>query len=278
VRSTEIAERSYGLSRRQYILGAVGAVLTVVTGYAGVAAAKNYWPFESEDPGGGKSIAELARDLSNSGSSGERVAVLHAIGGKAVIGHPERAASVDVLTEFLRTQKGIPQDRRERSTEPEGKAPPEISLAFSILGKSGTKYDEADLRGANLSGIDVSGLDFAGGVTMFGARMAGAMFADCNFGTANWGEITMSGSWFAECFLSGLNLIDSNVGGSLFPGSRLLGCQFAGADVTSSDFSSSKLEECDFAGERLNSNGHRNAHWSAGRAPKWPDGYSPNIR
>ena len=88
----------------------------------------------------------------------------------------------------------------------------------------------------------------------------------------------MSGPWSAECFLSEMNLIDSKVGLSLLRGSRLLGCQFAGADVTSSDFSSSKLEECHFAGERLGSNGHRNAHRSAGRAPRWPDGYTPDIQ
>ncbi|WP_253834613.1 pentapeptide repeat-containing protein [Actinokineospora globicatena] len=271
--SWDAAVDSFKVGRRSLLVGAVALPLGALGSYLGVAATKDYWPFGTS----AKSVTELARALNGAASSGERIAILQEMSAKGVIGHPDRGAVVGVLAEFLRTQNGISQTRRATAADTRNKAPEEISVAFSILGKSGTNYLEADLRGANLSGIDVRGLDFSGGITMYGAKMTGSVLADCNFGGGNWGAIDLSGSWFAGGHLNGLNLTDSVLNGAVFPGSRLLGCQFAGAEISDVDFSSSDLDECDFSGQRLDSSGRRNAHWLPGKSPSWPTGYKPNF-
>jgi hypothetical protein len=247
VRAAGIAEDALGLSRRQVLLGVAGLFVAVGTGYLGVAATKSYWPFE-ESPG--DSIQDLAGQLRGATSIEQRIAVLHSIGAKARTGHLDRDAAVAVLASFLRTQDGVEKRRRDAATEGY-KAPAEISLAFTLLSKSGVTYDEADLRGAELSGVDVNDLDFSRGVTLYGADLTGAVIIHSTIGSSNAGTANLTRAWFGGCFLNGLNLIDAKLSSATFPTTRLSGCQFAGADLSGTDFAEAQLYECDFAGDRL---------------------------
>ncbi|MCG5435399.1 pentapeptide repeat-containing protein [Micromonospora foliorum] len=248
--------------------------VAIGTGYLGVAATKNYWPFG--DSSSGDSIRDLAGQLEEANSSEQRLAVLQAIGAKARIGHTDREAAVNVLTSFLRNQDGVEKRPRDAATRGH-KAPAEVSLAFTLLGKSGNTYLEADLRDADLSGIDVKDLDFSRGVTLYGANLTGAVIVHSNFGSCNAGTANLTRAWFGGCFLSGLNLIDAKLSDATFPGTRLSGCQFAGAEISGVDFTKAQLDECDFAGDRLISSGRRNARWNSGSPPKWPAGFRPNL-
>jgi hypothetical protein len=261
------------LSRRQYLVGVAGLAVAVATGYAGIAATKNLWPFESSS---GDSLEALVDRLSSAGSSEQRIAALHGIGGKAMVGHPDRLAAVQVLTSFLRDQKNVPVKRRDAATQG-FKAPAEVSLALTLLGKSGTAYDEADLRGADLSGVDVKDLDFSRGVTLYGADLTGAVIIHSTIGSCNAGTVNLTNAWFGGCFLSGLNLIDADLSGATFPTTRLSGCQLAGAELSGADFAKAQLDECDFAGDRLTESGHRNARWKSGDPPRWPPGFRPKL-
>jgi hypothetical protein len=274
VRATAIAQDALSLSRRQALLGVAGLFVAIGTGYAGVAATKSYWPFD--DSSIGDSVPDLAGQLEDANSSEQRIAVLHAIGTKARIGHTDQEAAVSVLASFLRNQNGVERRRRDAATQGH-KAPTEISLALSLLGKSGTTTQEADLRESDLSGVDVSDLNFPHGVTLYGADLTGAVIVNSTIGSCNAGTANLTRSWFGGCFLSGLNLIDAQLSNATFPTTRLSSCQFAGAELSGADFTKAQLDECDFAGNRLTISGRRNAWWDADNPPKWPPGFQPVL-
>lgn len=273
IRAADIAEDALGLSRRQVLLGVAGVFVAAGTGYLSIAATKSYWPFE-ESPG--DSIQVLAGQLRGATSSEQRIAVLHAIGARARTGHPDRDAAVAVLASFLRTQDGIEEQRRDAATEGH-KAPAEIGLAFTLLGKSGITDDEGDLRNTDLSGVDVEDLNFPDGITLYGANLTGAVIVHSTIGSCNAGTANLTRAWFGGCFLSGLNLIDARLSNATFPATRLSGCQVAGADLSGTDFAEAQLNECDFAGDRLVSSARRNAHWDPDNPPRWPSGFQPNL-
>lgn len=270
VRQAALTEQGLHLSRRQLSVGLIGISLTAVFGWLGIAASKDYWPFDTAGtPNTRESVQLLAADLAADSPERRRAAVA-ALAARTVPGHVDRDAAIAALVAFLRKDHtAIRQQAKD------GKTPPELSDAFTVLGQANVRSDQVDLRYADLAGIDVRSLNFPEGLPLYGANLSRAVITTSKIGGCNASTVDLSNAWLGACELTAWNLIDAKLAGGTFPGTLFNGCVLAGADLTGADFASTTFKACDFDGRTLIAAGQNNpVTWDPANPPTWPHGFS----
>lgn len=271
--SWDAAVQGVGVARRALLVAAIGLPVALLGSYAGVAATKNYWPFDSGDEANkSRSVGELAADL-DSPSSSTRLAAVTALGSRLKYEHPDRKAAIAALIGFLarRDHSNI------RSDIPEDKSPPEINSAFVALGRNNVSYvnDRLDLRYADLRGLEAGRVGFSDGIPLYGANLSNAVITDSEISSSNMQEAILERAWFGGCNLTSLMLPGANMKNVFAPSTTFVSCEFSNVDISGANFSKSVFKDCRFDGRALSANARDwIVRWDDSNPPSWPDGFT----